>query len=421
MALDLWTLVWVIAATGATLAIAVLVVAWGTPTQDGLALWGWGLAFAAASAPAFALRAAGWPTVSILLSNLAYGSAIALHTLAIARFQRGRARGFPVALVWAPVVLVMIAAGALIDRHAWRNIVGVAVLSYQALFMAWQAWGPGFDGRRERGRLLLMTGSLLLFGALAMRLPMLLSQDYDRVLAVPAAAQARTYAATFVVLLLTTIGYVLMQKERALDLLHAQATHDSLTGLYNRRAVVDDMERMLSRARRSGLPVSVLMIDFDFFKHVNDTFGHHAGDTVLAAGARCIQGRLRLHDVIGRFGGEEFVCLLPDTVLDGARAVAEDVRVAVQRMHVRVQGEDIPVTISIGVHTEYPGEGAEVADSMLAEADQALYAAKQHGRNRVECSERSLREAAAANGRERRAPASRGSRAIGPAEAGSHG
>lgn len=164
---------------------------------------------------------------------------------------------------------------------------------------------------------------------------------------------------------------------------------------------------MLSRSRRNGLPVSVLMLDLDFFKEVNDTFGHQAGDAVLVQGARSSQGRLRLHDVIGRFGGEEFVCLLPDTDLDGARSVAEDVRLAIQQMRVRVQGEDIPITVSVGVHTEYPGESTDVADAMLAAVDQALYAAKQHGRNRLECSQQSLDEAAATpeatGGRARRA------------------
>lgn len=163
--------------------------------------------------------------------------------------------------------------------------------------------------------------------------------------------------------------------------LKAIAITDSLTGCYNRRHFLDISSKMLSTARRHRRSVTVLMIDVDFFKKINDTYGHPAGDEVLKAVAGVCRSVLREADFMARFGGEEFVVILPDTAEPEAIMVAERLRASIAWMKVPVDGSNIGVTVSIGlsefVHTE------TTIDKALARADAALYRAKQLGRDRV--------------------------------------
>jgi diguanylate cyclase (GGDEF)-like protein len=133
------------------------------------------------------------------------------------------------------------------------------------------------------------------------------------------------------------------------------------------------------------MPVSMLMIDIDRFKQVNDTLGHQAGDDVLAKLCERIKGRLRQSDLFSRFGGEEFVVVLPDTEPRDARRVAESVREVVSSQPMRVAGQDMTVTISIGVRTIRPVTAdAGAAEQLILDSDAAMYRAKRAGRNRVE-------------------------------------
>ncbi|HET9930597.1 MAG TPA: sensor domain-containing diguanylate cyclase [Polyangiaceae bacterium] len=160
------------------------------------------------------------------------------------------------------------------------------------------------------------------------------------------------------------------------------ATHDGLTGLYNRRHFVDLAERELSRAARSRCPVSLCMLDADQFKQMNDEFGHAVGDRALTTLARATRGMLRAQDIFGRLGGEEFGVLLPDTRIEGALAVAERVRRSVQMTQVpTAHSAPVWITVSIGVAQHRPGESFE---TLMRRADHALYRAKDRGRNRVE-------------------------------------
>lgn len=165
---------------------------------------------------------------------------------------------------------------------------------------------------------------------------------------------------------------------RANEELQGLAHRDALTGLHNRRWLQARLEDELARQRRSCQPLALLLLDVDHFKHVNDTLGHAEGDNVLKGVARCLQAGSRATDAAARFGGEEFVVLLPDTPLEGALAVAEKLRAAVAQ----APGMPLPVTISIGVAMALPGDGRAAA-ALLERADRALYAAKAAGRNRV--------------------------------------
>lgn len=163
-------------------------------------------------------------------------------------------------------------------------------------------------------------------------------------------------------------------------ILEKLSTTDPLTGLRSRRYVRDVLALEVLRAARYRSPLAVVMADLDYFKRVNDTHGHLAGDAVLEATAAVILQRLRATDVAGRFGGEEMILVLPQTDLDGATELAEQLRVAVESNECRFGETRISVTMSLGV-AEF-GEGHD-GDGLVQAADGALYEAKAAGRNRV--------------------------------------
>jgi len=169
---------------------------------------------------------------------------------------------------------------------------------------------------------------------------------------------------------------LLLTRERELERL---AYYDELTALPNRRSVLRQLEALLSRARRHGHALAVLMVDADDFKLVNDRRGHAAGDATLRALAGRLQERLRTEDVIGRFGGEEFVIGLPDAGAMGAASVAEGVRAAVAQRPMTIAGEDLALTVSVG----WAAWRDEDLGQLIARADDALYEAKAAGRDCV--------------------------------------
>ena len=161
---------------------------------------------------------------------------------------------------------------------------------------------------------------------------------------------------------------------------------DGLTGLANRRQLDRTLKAEWRRCRRSGQPLSVVMVDIDHFKQFNDLYGHQQGDDCLRAVAAALRGGLgRSHDLVARYGGEEFVCLLPECDLDGARANAQALCRAVHARQMEHRGSPIApvVTVSAGVACVVPGaEGTP--EQLLARADANLYRAKAAGRNRTE-------------------------------------
>lgn len=166
--------------------------------------------------------------------------------------------------------------------------------------------------------------------------------------------------------------------------LQEQAIHDPLTCLYNRLFLIDNLERELSQAKRSGSVVSVIMTDIDHFKAVNDDYGHLAGDEVLRHFASILKTHARCSDLACRYGGEEFFLVLPDTVLEVARERAEQLRQAVAEQAAQFEGREIPITASFGV-ASFTLDGGMSAIDLIGKADAALYQAKKGGRNRVVC------------------------------------
>jgi diguanylate cyclase (GGDEF)-like protein/putative nucleotidyltransferase with HDIG domain len=180
----------------------------------------------------------------------------------------------------------------------------------------------------------------------------------------------------------TRLEKVHFDLEAAHELIQKQALTDVLTGLPNHRAVVEQLEKELERARRYGRPFSLLFFDADRFKHVNDTYGHGAGDVVLRQIGERAGGILRGGDTLGRFGGEEFVLLLPETDAEEARVVAERVRAAIANEPMVLEdANSLNTTVSVGAAT-YPADG-DREQELLQQADQAMYMAKRLGRNQV--------------------------------------
>lgn len=188
-------------------------------------------------------------------------------------------------------------------------------------------------------------------------------------------------------LLVRTLRYAIQRQQLRVDKrllmeeLARQARQDVLTGLLSRRSLLDELEREWSRASRGAGPLSCVMLDVDYFKKVNDTYGHAAGDAVLKAIAELVQNDCRATDVAGRYGGEEFCILLPDTTEECALMWAERVRKRISETPIAIGSDTVTVTASLGVAERR--ETTTAPDILIEQADQALRLAKQLGRDRV--------------------------------------
>lgn len=166
----------------------------------------------------------------------------------------------------------------------------------------------------------------------------------------------------------------------AQDALSHQATHDFLTGVFNRRAILDRLAQEISRAKRENISLSIGMCDIDHFKNINDIFGRQAGDEALVAFTRCLQDRLRAYDILGRYGGEEFLVIAPGSMGHSGESLYERLRAGLVDAEIPTKAGLVSLTVSIGVAT---GTGQTTVDALLATADAALYQAKAEGRNRI--------------------------------------
>jgi diguanylate cyclase (GGDEF)-like protein len=174
-------------------------------------------------------------------------------------------------------------------------------------------------------------------------------------------------------------GAELAERQR----IYEATVRDALTGVYNRHFLDERLASELSFAKRHGTWLSVLFVDADHFKLINDEHGHAAGDRVLRAIAKVLQDRVRSEDEVARFGGEEFVVLIRGIDPPGVAVVADRLRASVEALEIDVGTTSLRVTVSIGVATQSPDQERASVEALLAEADAALYRAKEAGRNRV--------------------------------------
>lgn len=170
---------------------------------------------------------------------------------------------------------------------------------------------------------------------------------------------------------------------KAREDLREQATRDSLTRLWNRSSILNELSRELARSQRDSRPLGVVIVDLDHFKRINDTYGHLAGDIVLRESARLMQSSIRQYDSIGRYGGEEFLILFPGCYEGDSYAQADRLRKSLAQTEMSLNSNPVRVTASFGVTTALPNE-SWTPEALIRKADEALYVAKKSGRNRVE-------------------------------------
>ena len=392
MPIDVSTIMLMFPVVSLSMAAAMLVVSWGRWRDDGLAQWGAGVMMIAVAFPLFivnTLASSGLPALMVA-GNTLLAASYSASLVAICRFFGRPCSPWKTLL---PVAAAAVGSVVWIDRPEPRVALGGILFAIQGFLVAREVLRRD-NGVLERGRLLLAIGAGMV-SLLYLQRTLGIVGGWNEVAQLKTAhfIQVGSHAMGLAGLVLSTMGFILMGRERADAEHQQQALLDPLTGVPNRRALMAELERTLAQAARERRPVALLMMDIDRFKRVNDTYGHVAGDAVLAAVAQCLKGGLRGQDFIGRYGGEEFLALLPGTDAAGAGVVAEHLRARVERLTMPWEPEDIRVTVSIGAHTRVPDEGTG-AQAMVDVADQAMYAAKRAGRNRVERLDAALSECA---------------------------
>ena len=314
----------------------------------------------------------------VALGNAALGYAWSLQMSALLEFHHKRT---PQWLLYGPAVAAVALSLFYLNDPQARLVVtglglGIAYLATSVVLLRYVA--------AERRTRLLLTGSFFLMAAGLLWRGFTAWFEPEAIMPIYGSSPVRgvSLLAFYAVTLASSFAFLLMHKERADREAYELATTDSLTGVYNRRTFEELAEPQLSRARRARVPVSLLMLDLDHFKRVNDTHGHLAGDHVLAAFAELVRTCLRKEDLLARYGGEEFVVLLPGTSEFAAAALAERIRENVASATLRAAGQEVRITVSVGLTSE-AGHKLPPLEAMLARADEALYAAKAKGRNRV--------------------------------------
>ncbi len=292
-------------------------------------------------------------------------------------------RGLPRWWLWgAPAVACLLIAWML----AWPlylRTIGISLLFATLLLpgigvLLGPGWRAEYSLRSVALTLILATGSLLLRAVHAARHP----EDYQHLLQ-SSLGQGLTFLFSFICLIGAGFGFVLANFERVARRMEDMASTDALTGCLNRATADALLRHELERGRRENTPVGFVLLDLDHFKVVNDTHGHSAGDTALQCFVAEVRRRLRASDVMGRWGGEEFVLVLPSTDQAGASRLVEQIREGVQALQIRHEcGEVFRITVSAGVVIAQPHQHLS-AEQLFTLVDQALYQAKGAGRNRV--------------------------------------
>jgi diguanylate cyclase (GGDEF)-like protein len=379
---DVSTMLVMVILSSIVLAGGMATVGWGH-RDDGVRWWALGLLLNAVAHLLFALRGRVPDVLSVVVGNtLLVGVYLAMLS-AVLQFQgRGPLRPSVLGLP-----LLMAASMALLaDNYSARVVVaglllcGLNLWLLTHLLLRWRLSG-GRGAWLVAGALVFQTLVLTLRVALVGVAPLT-----GMNLMQPSAVQTLTFMTTFAVGLLASMGFVFMARDRADEGNRRMAAVDALTGVANRRAAIAALDRDVARAIRTREPISVMMVDIDHFKQVNDRYGHPAGDRALCSVVDVLRERLRSQDLVGRYGGEEFLVVLPDTPLKGAYQLALELCEAVEAHGFIHDGQEIPLTVSIGVFggTLLPGDHW---DMLIYAADRALYDAKERGRNRVEVNE----------------------------------
>ncbi len=376
MSLDISTL-YLVATLVAAMLGALLLFFWRQEKIPALGWWGAAYLIGALSIGVWALAAARLGGPALLAVNI-IGYAACGMVWTAARVFHGKAPNwaglFAGAIVWA-ITNLALGAGPLFLQTA----IGAGIVAAYAVATASELWSDRRRAMKARWPAIVIP---LLHGAVLM-LPIVLGS----LLSGPdeALTTHNTWVVIFAIeLVLYAVGTVfvvfMMVNDRTVRAHKAAASIDPLTGLLNRRGFSEATARMIEREAKAGRPVTVMIFDIDHFKSINDRFGHPAGDEVLKLFSAVMNANLRITDLIGRIGGEEFAAMLPCS-MEETLVAADRVREAFQNCGIEVDDAPVATTVSIGVAG---GPANTELDVLLASADTALYRAKRGGRNRVE-------------------------------------
>ena len=344
--------------------------------RDGLLTIGFGLL-------AHALAYVGYTLYGHAPLWLTYGVANTLLAVALAFYGASIFRIVELPVSWgrifAPAALMLVLMVSLIDTLEPRMLAATLVLMVQCALIIY--WTRRYIPAQGRARILLIIGSSISLIGLGMRVVAIIGggaaeMRYD----VSNLKQTISVSIGTFTAMMISLGLVLLAKERSESLFQRLALRDVLTGILNRRAVLEQFSKELERARRDASYLAVAMVDIDHFKQINDVYGHLAGDEVICHCVNHLTQRIRESDSIGRYGGEEFLVLLPRTSSEDAVAVLDALRASLAESPARFGEATISLRISIGVCCVVPNEGDTPA-GLLARADAALYEAKGLGRN----------------------------------------
>ncbi|KAI2684368.1 GGDEF domain-containing protein [Pseudomonas sp. TNT3] len=344
--------------------------------RDGLLTIGFGLL-------AHALAYVGYTFYGHAPLWFTYGAANTLLAVALAFYGASVFRIVELPVSWwrvfAPAALMLVLMVSLIDTLEPRMLAATIVLMVQCALIIY--WTRRYIPAQGRARVLLIIGASISLIGLGMRVVAVFGggaaeMRYD----VSNLKQTISVSIGTFTAMMISLGLVLLSKERSESLLKHLALRDVLTGILNRRAILEQFSTELERSRRDNAYLAVAMIDIDHFKQINDVHGHLAGDEVICHCVNHLSQRLRHSDSMGRYGGEEFLLLLPDTSPEGAMTVLNELRASLAEAPAQYGDSSIPLRISIGVCCVIPDEDDTTA-SLIARADEALYEAKGLGRN----------------------------------------
>ena len=354
---------------------------WRRGQTEGLGYWTVALALHGTTFILYSLRNIAPDYLTVILANLLLISVFALFSEALLEFHQQR---MPRLWLWWPVAVV--GPLSLLEAEPLRILIVALLSCYQAALLL-VILGRHRTQTAGRGQYFVMVGALMGLAIMCYRAVGAALGMGQLQITSSTPLQMITFLVSAIVMILTSMGLVLMTKERTDARNRMLALHDELTGLPNRRYSLEVLTRWLAGMERGRQPLSLMMLDIDHFKRINDTHGHLTGDRSLQQLADILRARLRTQDHVGRLGGEEFLVILPNTTASGAHELAETLRRSVEQMASDSGDSSAPnMTISIGVRT-LEADTRLNPEEAIDRADAALYQAKQKGRNRIETAE----------------------------------
>ncbi|MGZ3237773.1 MAG: GGDEF domain-containing protein [Burkholderiaceae bacterium] len=388
MLLDIRTLVFVLTVSNALIFILI-----GSTfisrrrDTGGVSCWLWSYAAQTLGWSLLLLRDIAPDWLSIVVGNTLLISGVVLILRAIRDFL-DRPIAWHISLLTIALFLAALSGLYASDSRPTTLVIWVSLMGgFLGLACAWTLMSGirwrSTPARWTTGLWLGISGVILILRAIAVFLSP--TQTYS--LYTQSLIQVIAFIVTYSAMLGTSFGFNLMLQERTTHILQQIARQDELTGVFNRRYLLDKVKHELGRMRRRNSDNLVLMmLDIDNFKVVNDQYGHAAGDALLKSFTAQLSEILREPDVLGRYGGEEFCVLLPDTNLEKGLQVAERLRMAAKNARISVGNEILQRTVSIGV-AHASGDRLPELDKLFLAADRALYQAKQDGRDRIVCAD----------------------------------